>query len=140
MNQSPVKPDRSKLDLPASALSGYETVADLIPEGHFLRFTCLWALRVEHCLAADFELERRLVLDLGESFKLDERPLIRLTLVHPHQYSIPDTRDIVGLAIEDIRSMGYELARFRVYDYESSELDVLCSSVALSRASKPQWE
>jgi hypothetical protein len=53
---------------------------------------------------------------------------------------IPDTQDIIGLAIEDVRSMGYEHIRFRVYDYEMSDLDILCSRVALSRATKPQYE
>ena len=104
------------VDFPPSALSGYETVADLIPDNNFLRFTRLWALRVEQCPTASYELQRRLVLDLGETFDLDDRPLIRLTMVDPHQCSIPDAIDIIGLAIEDIRAKGHEVARFRVYD------------------------
>ncbi|HWB05614.1 MAG TPA: hypothetical protein VG796_21525 [Verrucomicrobiales bacterium] len=126
--------------LPIREIPGFETVSDLIPEGNLMRFTAVWALRLERYIGPGFELHRRLVLDLAESFELDSRPLIRLSLLEPRQCSIPDDEQILGLAVEDLRSCGMEGIRFCVYDYEEmSGLDVLCAALELSRASKPDY-
>jgi hypothetical protein len=45
---------------------------------------------------------------------------------------IKDTHQISGLAVRDIRSRGWEAARFEVYDYEGGALRFFCWHVALS--------
>jgi hypothetical protein len=128
------------LELKVSEIPGFDSVADLIPCGNFLRFTYVWAVRFERCLNAAYELEPRFTLDLGESCDLDTRPLIRLTMFRPGQCSISSPHQIMGLVVEDSRPRGWDHLRFRVHDYETSDFNVLCSALELSRVAKPQQE
>jgi hypothetical protein len=121
----------------APSLPGFETVADLIPEGHFLFFTVIWALRIEFYVTALNDLDKRLVLDLGQGWELDDDPLIRLTMLRPRQLTIPDESQILGLAFNDIHDAGLEGLNYEVYDYEMTSFKVNCHSIELSRVAKP---
>jgi hypothetical protein len=120
-----------------SNLPGYESVSSLIPDGHFLSYTYIWALRLEAYVSDLGELERRLVLDLGQDFSLNDEPLVRITMRRPTVWNIPDERQICGLDFMDIRKDGLEDLNFEVYDYEMSGFKVKCHSVELSKVTKP---
>jgi hypothetical protein len=122
-----------------SKLPGYESVRDLIPEGHFISFSYIWALRIESYASLLGELEQRFVLDLGQDWSLDDEPLVRITMYRPSGWSVPNERQICGLDIVDIRRDGLEELNFEVYDYEMSGFKVKCHSIELSKVSKPYF-
>jgi len=120
-----------------SNLPGYESVRDLVPDGHFLSFTHIWALGIESYVTDLNELEQRLVLDLGEDWNLDDQFLIRITMRRPGLWSIPNERQICGLDFKDIRKDGLEDLLYEVYDYDSTDFRVKCNSIELSKIAKP---
>jgi hypothetical protein len=125
------------MSITVSNLPGYESVRDLLTDGLFLSFTYIWALRLESYVSDLGELERMLILDLGQDWILNDEPLIRITMRRPGGWSIPDERQICGLDVMDIRGNGLEDLNFEVYDYEMSSFNVKCHSIELSKVAKP---
>ena len=121
----------------ASDIPGYKTVQHLIPEGNFLKYTIIWAIRVEYYVTELNELSRRLVLDLGHDFDLDDKPLIRVSMLQPGQFTIPVGTQIMGLAFGDIRDRRWEGLNYEVYDFEDNCIRATCHSIELSQVAKP---
>ena len=119
----------------APDLPGYESVADLIPDGSFLRFTDLWSLTIGYVREWDGTAERKLVLEMANLWA-KESNLIQISISRPRQLSLGDvcnSSQITGLAFQDIRSRRWEGLNFHVYDYEMSGFEVFCKSIELSR-------
>lgn len=114
-------------------LAGYEEVKDLIPDGHLLRFTDIWRLSLEFYHDESDDLRRRMVLELG--CDIHDRDLDRVAMVmeSPAQISFPDSWQIMGLAIEDIRDRGLEGLLWSVYDFETSGFELFCASIRFER-------
>ena len=120
----------------AAELPGADSVADLLRGGSWANLTEIWRLGFEMRLNDIGDLQRFLILDIGSSAELDSTPLLRIEMTSPVQCSIPDATQILGLAIDDISENGWDGIRYRLYDYESSDFDVLCRSVTLKTQPK----
>ncbi len=122
----------------AAELRGADSVAGLLRGGSWADLTEIWRLGFEMRLNEFGDLQRFLILDVGSSSGIDESPLLRIEMEDPGQCSIPDATQILGLAIDDISENGWDGIRYRLYDYESSDFDVLCRNVALKLQPKPE--
>lgn len=116
-----------------TSLPGYEDVRDLIPEGLFLHCTNVWRLSIEHYCDDQNELRRRMVLELVRDLKDGGADRVVVVMESPSKISFPDSWQILGLDIEDIRDRGMEGIRWRVYDYEMSGFELYCSAIRLER-------
>jgi hypothetical protein len=114
-------------------IPGYEDVSDLIPDGLFLQCTDIWRLSLEFYSDEIDGLKRRMVLELVRDVEDPSADRVAVIMEAPSQISFPDSWQILGLAFEDIRDRGMEGIRWRVYDYEMSGYEVLCSSVRFER-------
>ncbi len=112
---------------------GYETVQDLIPDGLFLHCTDVWRLSLEHYSDDLGELSRRMVLELARDVQDPDADRLALIMESPAQISFPDSWQILGLDVEDVRDRGWEGLRWRVYDYEMSGFEFYCASIRFER-------
>jgi hypothetical protein len=120
---------------PISSFPGYEDVADLIPDGSFLRCTDLWRMTLEHYRDELGALNRRLVLELTSDRQTPTTERVAVIMESPVQIRLPDPTScsILGLAMEDVRERGWEETKWRVYDYEMSGLDLFCTTIRFER-------
>jgi hypothetical protein len=115
------------------SLPGYEDVQDLIPEGLFLHCTDVWRLSLEFYRDDMDELRRRMVLELVRDVQDSSADRVAVVMEAPAQISFPDSWQILGLDLQDIRDRGMEGLCWRAYDYEMSGFELYCSSVRLER-------
>ena len=123
--------------LEACDLPGAEEVAGILRQGTWARLTCVWRAGVEVRVNGTGELERWLVLDLGESFSVDDAPLLRVEMRGVRDWEIPDEPDIIGLVIDDISEARWEGIKYRLHDYEGGGFYAVCANVRLSLEGKP---
>jgi hypothetical protein len=116
-----------------TSLQGYEDVQDLVPDGLFLHCTDIWRFSLEHYRDEFDELKRRLVLELARNIQNAHSDTVAIIMESPTQISFPDSWQILGLDVEDIRDRGLEGLRWRVYDYEMSGFQLYCASIRLER-------
>lgn len=116
-----------------ASLPGYDSVRDLIPDGLFLHCTDLWRLTLEFYRDDLYELRRRMVLELVPDVHDASADRVAVIMEVPTQISFPESWQILGLDLEDVRDRGMEGVRWRAYDYEMSGFEVYCSSIRLER-------
>jgi hypothetical protein len=116
-----------------ASLPGYEDVRSLIPDGLFLHYTDVWRLSLEFYRNEFDELNRRMILEMVGDVRDRTADRVCLIMESPDQISFPDSWQITGLDVEDIRDRGLEDLRWRVYDYEMSGFSLYCRSIRLER-------
>ena len=116
-----------------TTLPGYENVRELIPDGLFLHCTDVWRLNLEHYRGECDELRRHMVLELVPDINDCSTDRVVVVMESPTRISFPDTWQILGLDMEDIRDRGMEGIRWRVYDYEMSGFELYCGAIRLER-------
>ena len=112
------------------AVRGYAGVADLLERKSRCGCTLIREFHVDH--SATDEVSGTSVSFVLAHDRKEEG--VRFVFTKVGHLKIQDTFQVSGLAIRDVRSRGWEGARFEVYDYENAAFSFFCWDIALSRA------
>ncbi len=119
-------------DVPLKALPGYAAVADLLERKSEYGCTLISEFRVDHA-ATDDAAGTNVSFVLAHDRKEEG---VRFVFTEVSGLKIDDTFQVAGLAIRDVRSRGWERARYEIYDYENAAFTFFCWDIALSRLEK----
>ena len=121
--------------------SGYNDVADLLPDGLLIKYKQVWSIRYDHLLDESGDLYCQLILELTQDRKAYDIPIVRIIFEKPTGMILCPGNDLVQLSIDDYKIDGWEHGNFKVYDAEmDTDWELFCEAIHFERGrQKPRF-